>query len=286
MAKRTTHYLGPLIDVGRDKLNDLEIRNCFVIQRKKDGEWGELHTNKKTLLSRTGNSITGTGLTSIDLRRLGDTILIGEVETLTEAALRRTHENGFVRMWLFDIILCQGHDLTQYSFRDRDEILRDIVWNLLPNSVQIRFPLVEQARSSFIRFYDNTLKDGDEGVVVKKLDSLYVPERSDGKTSAWYRAKPDRTADYVVMGPAKTSGGDLTAQLGIYRNGMLVPTIRVQLPGIRMLNGTLYGNVSGDIKPIVGMVVTLLGREILKSGALRHGQFLRYRFDKLAQHCI
>lgn len=286
MLQRTNRYLGPMIDANRSDLAQFEARNCFVAEEKIDGNWGELRANDSQVLSRTGIPFNDTGLEKLNLKRLGETILICEVERQTEAAIKRNHEFGYVRFWLFDILMCKGHDLSQYDTKSRGEILREIVWSVLPSDVQLRMPCVAQARSGFIKFYDHIVKNGGEGVVLKLQKAQYKSQRSDGKTSDWIRIKPHRSVDYVIIGPAKTAGGDLTAQLGLYIDGKLEPIIKYQLiPGLCMKEGVLMGLVEGVLQPIVGMIIELRGRELLSSGALRNGQMKCYRFDKYPQDC-
>jgi ATP-dependent DNA ligase len=158
---------------------------------------------------------------------------------------------------------------------------------MLDQQMQRRLPLVEQATSDFVSFYDQALRDGDEGVVIKKLGTKYKTTRSDGKTDDWIRIKPWREVDYVIMHAAETASGDLTVQLGLFLNGKLVPILKYQLRDVRLLDGQL---VRWDARrktatPCEGMVVTMRGREIMESGALRHAQFKCWRDDKCADMC-
>jgi ATP-dependent DNA ligase len=281
------------MDANRSDLERFERSGLYIAERKKDGIWGqlgveELQRSRNSLQSRMGQFIDVPGLERLDLRNIGrGTQLIGEPEIRTQAAKKRNAEVGFVRMWLHDIIMCRGMDLRNQPLEVRQHLLRDQVWPMLSDQAKLRLPLVEQTTTGFLEFYDQALRDGDEGVVIKKLGKMYKSGRSDGKTDDWVRIKPWREVDYVVMHAAETASGDLTVQLGLWRNGKIVPILKYQLRNVRLIDGQL---VRWDARhkvatPCEGMVVTMRGREIMESGALRHAQFKCWREDKSADMC-
>jgi hypothetical protein len=289
---RIEHYLGPLQDANRSDLERFEHSGLYIAERKKDGIWAMLAVaalrGRNTIQTRTGNFIDIPGLGRLDLRNIGSgTTLIGEPEIRTQAAKKRNAEVGFVRMWLHDIIMCRGMSLRDQPLEVRQHILRDQVWPMLSRDAQLRLPLVEQTTHGFVSFYDRALKEGDEGVVIKKLGTKYRSLRSDGKTEDWIRIKPWREVDYFVMHPAETASGDLTVQLGLWRNGRAVPILKYQLPGVRLIEGQLclWDARRKIATPCEGMVITMRGREVMDSGALRHAQPLRWRDDKTAEMC-
>lgn len=286
MVDRIQWYCGPKLDGSRTDLQKLENYGNRIAERKKDGRWCALHVdhfgpNKHKFESRAGNDHDGSlihGLKNIDLSTLGkDTILIGELESGTEASNKRFAKLGYRRVWLFDVVLVRGHDLRKMILSERRTLLRKTVWNMVPWATKQFIPLVEDTDRDFIKFYDSTLQDGDEGVVVKRLDLSGWSYRSSGKTDDWVRVKPIQTIDYVVMGPDKTDGGDLTARLGLWDNGELRKVLKYQLPKMTLMSD---GSLAEE-----GLVVEMYGRELFKSGSLRSAQFLRFRDDKLPEMC-
>jgi len=286
MVDRIQWYCGPRLDGVLADLQDLEDQGNRVAERKKDGRWCGLYVDyfkscKHKFESRAGIDHEDSlllGLNNLDLGDLGkDTILVGELEAGTTAANIRFSRLGYRRIWLFDVVCLRGHDLRHMVLRDRRILLRETIWNMFPAKTQQRLPLVEDSEDNFVDFYKRTLEDGDEGVVIKRLDISGWSYRSSGKTDHWVRVKPTRTIDYAVIGPDKTDGGDLTANLGLWENGKLRKVLKYQLPQMTLLpNGHLAEE---------GRVVEMYGRELFESGSLRSAQFLRWRDDKTPDMC-
>ncbi len=283
---RSDLYIGPGQTLNRSDLQRLEDTGLFIAERKKDGVWGAFTASpasKPDLISRTGLTFNQKQLDRICLGQFNEVVLIGEAELMTQAAIRNVKKNGYIRFWLFDLIECQGYDFTEVPFKKRTDFLRKTFWPALSKQTQKLMPLVEQATENFTEFYDRAIQEGDEGVVLKKKDSLYKSYRSTRKTQEWIKIKPWATIDYVVMGVAKTESGSITAQLGLYDHGTLKPVYRYQFKDMKYVNGILV-RVS-DGKELVGQVVEMEGREQQDSGAIRSAQFVRWRDDKPAEEC-
>jgi hypothetical protein len=285
----TEHYCGPRIDARRKDLAGLEQKRCYIAERKKDGYWGILkikegRNGQHRLESRTGLLIDNTGLEKADLGPLTrNTHLVGEPEIGTEAAKRRNR--GYIPMWLHELPLCKGHDLRQQPTSMRQELLREAVHPLIPQESVHLFPLVEQARHHFERFYDEALADGDEGVVLKDLNSPYRT-RSNGKNDHWIRVKPERHIDFVILGVERTASNDWTVTLGYIKNGKLQRMQAYQLRDVRVIEGMPYQEEkNGDLIPAIGLVIEMCGWEVHESGALRGAQPVCWRPDKTAEMC-
>lgn len=289
MGKRIATYCGPLLDGNRSDLDKLEARGNYLLQRKKDGWWGELTSDRHyhRLLSRTGLPIDGTGLNQLDLGPIApSTVFVMEVEHGTEAAKERLARLGYVRGWLHDILRFKDHDLRDMPYHMRWELLRDAIWPLLPEETQQRLPLVECTDHNFVRFYDEALQDGDEGVVAKDINSVYSFCDSNGKTGHWIRIKPWRTVDYFVITDARTDGGNLTVQLGLMIDGKPTPILKYQLQDVSLTSdGKLVRRLGHKQMSAIGQVIEMRGRELFKSGALRSAQPVRWRDDKTPEMC-
>ena len=284
--ERSRWYIGPKVSGDINDLSHFESKGNYTAECKHDGEWCAIHvdfygTNKHKFESRSGlEHEPGDigGLVNLDLGVLGKgTVPVGELEAGTEAACKRYAALGFRRFWLYDIICVRGNDISSMHYIDRRTLLRETVWSMIPISSKRCIHLVEFTDKNFLAFYEACLKNGDEGVVIKRLNVSGKTGRSSGKTDDWIRVKPDRNMDYVVMGPDKTDGGDLTAQLGLYKNGKLTKVIKYQLPEMHLVNGRLLEE---------GRVVEMVGQEIFKSGAMRGARFNRWRTDKTKEMCV
>jgi ATP-dependent DNA ligase len=289
---RIDSYVGPGVDGNRSDIATFQERGDCVCERKVDGIWGQLskRDGRTTIVSRTGGVISDTKLEQENLSVFGPSFdLVGEVEVITQAALKATRKAGHVRMWLHEFTGCQGKDLREHNTELRQYLLREQYWPKLGKRAKSRFPLVEQAgeNEDWTEFYDRIIAAGGEGVVIKRIGIPYRAFRSDGKSSDWIRIKPHREVDFVAMGPDQTSGGDLTVQLGLWENGQLVRKQNYQLPTARMDGDMLvYRNpMTGAWEPLVGVVVTMTGREVFDSGSLRSAVFKCWRPDKTPEMC-
>lgn len=99
---------------------------------------------------------------------------------------------------LFDIIYLNGEMLFNRKFEERRRILRNII-----NIVNGKFQLAEQIVGKDIdkarKFYEDALKNGQEGVMVKNLDAFYQPGRR--VAGGWLKVKPVmETLDLVIVG--------------------------------------------------------------------------------------
>lgn len=286
---RTSLYAGPLSEAKRRDLPSLERKGEYVAERKKDGAWCALHVNvggsdQHRFESRTGLEFSGdqiAGLVDLDLKSLGsDTVLVGELEACSEVATERFKKRGHRKMWLFDVIADHGRDMRNETISSRRMFLRKVLWHRMSRIAQERLPLVEDHFDAFVAAYDAAIRDGDEGLVLKRLNSSCRPTRTDGKTPEMIRVKPWHTVDYVIVSPARTPLGELVAKLGLWSDGKVRTVIQCAVPDleIEVVDG------KEELKQR-GQVVELYGRERFESGALRHASFRRWRPDKCPEDC-
>lgn len=282
---RTNLYAGPLTEISRREVAGIELRGGYVAERKHDGVWTAVHvdiggSNEHRFESRTGLEFEGTDIDGVQGMSMGSigkgSILVGELECSSEVATQNFKKLGYRRVFLFDVIQFRGQDLRDRPFRERSSLLRSTIKHAMPRSTQERFVCVEQAYEGFLKFYDRILAEGGEGMILKPLALSGKPSRSDGKTPDWIRVKPWRTVDYIVMAPARTEKGELSAKLGVWRNGKPRAVLQCSLPDLEEVDGKLVQE---------GKVVELIGREMFSSGALRHATFSRWRDDKRPEDC-
>lgn len=111
---------------------------------------------------------------------------------------------------LFDCLRMDGRDVTSLPLVDRKALLRKrIEWR--PPLV-----LVRQLASDGLRAYERACNQGWEGVIAKRLDSVYEPGR---RTKAWLKVKCDASQELVVggfMAPPHLTQGFKSLLVGVY----------------------------------------------------------------------
>lgn len=104
-------------------------------------------------------------------------------------------------VWLFDVLHLDGDDLLDLPLRERRARLERLLGEayadlLVPGIVTDR---VAEAQD----WFDRTVADGHEGVVVKDPEAPYAAGR---RGSGWIKVKPRHTVDLVVLAVERGSG--------------------------------------------------------------------------------
>jgi DNA ligase-1 len=97
-----------------------------------------------------------------------------------------------VRPQFFDALYVEGEDLTGKAYVERMGILNDVVQNEEHRAAWLR-PVNEKES---IDFYERSLKHGNEGVMVKLLQSQYRPGK---RGKFWFKIKGAHTIDCVIL---------------------------------------------------------------------------------------
>jgi DNA ligase-1 len=127
----------------------------------------------------------------------------------------------------FDVLHKDGVDLLDAAERDRFETLRDG----LPPELLIERAIVPDEPSAQA-FFDESIRGGHEGVVLKALDAPYDAGRRGG---SWLKVKPRHTLDLVVLA-AEWGHGRRTGRLSNLHLGARDPA-----GGFVMLGKTFKG---------------------------------------------
>lgn len=222
-------------------------------------------------MARSGNAFSGSnieGLIGLETGLLS-TVLIGELESGTQASIVRNLKLSHKRVWAFDVIRLLGNDIKVLPYEQRRQLL-EIALRHAPDGIK----LVKRVTSGFSSFFQDVNRSGGEGLVLKRLGRKYAPQGADGKTDDWIRCKRFRYVDYVVTEIGKSAGGSPNFQVGLFVNNKLqrVATIKNIPDGL-------------DYKALVGRVIECKGAEVHSSGALRHGHYERTRDDKVLEEC-
>lgn len=196
----------------------------------------------------------------------------------------------------FDLLYLDGAPVMAEPLAYRKEKLKEIIRE--GDLVQVP----DYLRGEGILFAGACAKQGLEGVVAKKSDSLYLP----GKRSAnWKKIRHTREADLVICGYLRGRGGRRLGALvlgGYGQGGLLlqgkvgtgfsVQTETDLLARLKPLEtgtptlsfpGTAIRDVQW-VKPELVCTVEYLA--LTRDGLLRHPSFKGLRFDKAAEECF
>ena len=195
--------------------------------------------------------------------------------------------------YLFDVLHADGRDLIDEPYRERLQMLTDLV------SESARVPGLVTADPAAARtFFDKAVAAGHEGVVAKTLDAPYAAGR---RGSAWTKVKPRHTLDLVVLAVEWGSGrrrgwlsnihlgarGDdgSFVMVGKTFKGMTDEILAWQTERFLGLETSREGHVV-HVEPVVVVEIALDGvqtsRRYPGGVALRFARVLRYREDKPA----
>lgn len=103
-----------------------------------------------------------------------------------------------LRLHLFDVLYLDGKLLIDDPYTDRWTTLEQLV----PSELLVK-RIVTGDPEEATRFMEESIKEGHEGLMAKRLDSVYSPG-SRGKL--WYKLKPTETLDVVVVAADWGSG--------------------------------------------------------------------------------
>ena len=139
-----------------------------------------------------------------------------------QAELRSGHTGRFV-YFVFDLMHCNGFDLTRVPLTGRKELLVSIVAGL-PADCPVRYS--EHLEVDGPTMLAHCCRMGLEGIVSKRRDAPYRSGRSD----AWLKSKCQKSQEFVILGYVRstaTSGAVGSLVLGYFDRGTLVYVGRV-----------------------------------------------------------
>jgi bifunctional non-homologous end joining protein LigD len=136
--------------------------------------------------------------------------------TLLQADLSAGRRDRF-RYFLFDLLYCEGFDLTKATLLDRKTLLQQIVGGLPPD-VPIRFS--EHLAGDGPTMFEHACRLGLEGIVSKRSDLSHRAGRGDH----WLKIKGVLRQEFVILGciPSSVATGLVGALLlGYFDRGVL-----------------------------------------------------------------
>src|SRR5690606_12713857 len=126
----------------------------------------------------------------------------------------RSEVDGELALCVFDILWYEGKDLTDLTFAERHEILREV----LP-AEDDRVRISEVFDTNGIDFLEAASKLGLEGNMAKKASSKYLPTN---RSKEWLKIKVQNRQEVVIGGFTKNEGTNKqfsSLLLGVYEDG-------------------------------------------------------------------
>jgi ATP-dependent DNA ligase len=274
----------------------------YIAQEKLDGMRAIVHVTKDGLriFSRSAGvndpfrplekTAALPHLAVLQFPHLAGTILDGEIllpgvdSATLSGTVNRKETNGEstrVKFFVFDILRFCKADLMNKVYRDRISILEHAKMQLSSQYITV-LPVAETTQRKR-GLYNSILKSGGEGILLKRLDAFYIPGAR--PRNNWYKAKKSATFDCVIMGFTKGMG-KFNNRIGAVKFGQYVKGKLVELGQASGMSDRERLQMSTSPGYYIGKVVCIKGMERLKSGAIRHPQFDKIRYDKNAKDCI
>jgi len=108
-----------------------------------------------------------------------------------------------VEINVFDILYYNGKSMIDEPFKKRTEIIRKIIKNKKYH-IQTAYQLITDNEEKAKKFYEQALKDGQEGVMIKNLNSAYKPG---ARVGYMLKLKPaENEFDLVITGAEYGTG--------------------------------------------------------------------------------
>ena len=214
-----------------------------------------------------------------------------------QADLKSGRRDRF-RYYVFDLLYCEGYDLTDVILLNRKNLLQNIVAALSPAS-PIRFS--EHLDTDGPTMLEHSCRFGLEGIISKRKDLPYRPSRGEH----WFKAKCARSQEFVILGYTRStaaSGAIGALPLGYYSGGELVyagrvgtgwsaalaASLRTQLDRIRAKKPPLGkalpdGAEKGVVWTEPRLVCEVEYRDWTHDGLIRQASFKGVREDEPAQ---
>lgn len=185
-----------------------------------------LQNSRPRLLTRRGNDWTSRFPTIVEAARalpVKNAILDGEVVVLApngttdfqalQNMMQRQRDDQIV-YYVFDLPHCNGYELTQTPLGDRKALLKSLLYGF-SSSGAIRYS--DHIVGNGVAAFSDACRRGLEGLISKRIDSLYRQRRSDD----WLKVKCLSRQEFVIGGwtdPGGSRSGFGSLLLGYYDN--------------------------------------------------------------------
>lgn len=218
--------------------------------------------------------------------------------------------NGYVHYTIWDILRTpKGTWLINQPYRERRAILEQFYAQFIKGtSLESYIHLVDRRTNGKKEFFEELIAAGHEGVVLKKVDSIYIMGKK--PKWQWMKLKQQDEADFFISGyepPKAEYGGKNIAdwpywkdvdgemkpvtkfyymnwigalELSAYVNGK--PTVVCTCSG---LTESMRESISKNKQAFLGRVCKVTFMEKTEAGYPRHPRFTQFHESKRAEEC-
>ncbi|MEK6908990.1 MAG: ATP-dependent DNA ligase [Nanoarchaeota archaeon] len=158
-----------------------------------------------------------------------------------------------VELKIFDVLYLNGSDKLEIPFIERRKIIEQIIISV-PWKISVSTQIITDSEKEADKFYREALKIGEEGIMIKNLNSTYVSGRYVGNLA---KLKPtDSDFDLVIVGGEYGTGkraGGLTSFIVACRNGDKFLEIGKVSSGLKekASEGTTYQEMDSLLQPLI-----------------------------------
>ncbi len=159
-----------------------------------------------------------------------------------------------VEVNVFDVIYFDGKNYMNVPFRERRKILEKVV-KAVELKIRPAKQIVTDSEEEAMKFFDEALKTGEEGIMVKNLDGAYQQGR---RVGFMVKLKPIvNDLDLVIVGAEYGSGkrgGWLTSYTVACKEGENFLEVGKVSSGLKELEGdegTTYDEMTKILKPLI-----------------------------------
>ena len=156
-----------------------------------------------------------------------NTVVDGEIVALDEAGRPNfnflQHSKSQAKRicyFVFDVLICKNHDLTQLPLIERRELLKSVLKFQSP-----RIRIAEYFETTAQAMLESTAEEGLEGVVAKRKDSRYEAGKRSG---SWAKYRLNSGQELVIGGYIPGTHGVDAIVVGYYRGEDLLYVARVR----------------------------------------------------------
>jgi bifunctional non-homologous end joining protein LigD len=174
----------------------------------------------------------------------GELVVIGSDGKANFSALQnwRSEADGDLVYYVFDLLWYEGINIMELPLSERQAVLSAI----LPTGDD-RIRLSKVFSSGGIDFFEASKKMGLEGIMAKRLTSLYTP---DARNKEWLKIKVNLRQEVVIGGFTRNDGSSKhfsSLLLGVYENGRFEYVGKVGTG----FSDKLQKEMMGEFKPLI-----------------------------------
>lgn len=289
-----------LLHIGKDKNRATSRRKSdvtFLFSEKTDNIPFQRDFN---LSDFAGTVLDGEAKMSVSVIDTGSVITSSELQSTSavlncspELSQELQNKFGAIVYHIFDVLYWKGNSVMNLTYRQRLELLDEIFVEINTRGCSNYFTKVPTVIENKKQFYLDMISQGQEGVMLKDLNSPYEQGK---RTWSWLKVKRWSEYDGIITGWQYSKEGkgfeNLIGSLEVsaYDENRILrsiayvsPTSLEERKAITVIDSSGNLNLRQDI---LGKVVIIRGREWSgKSIRLKHAVLVCFREDKNPEDC-